>query len=191
MFFEIHLKNGTPPAKARFTARLLSFGCYTGNMNVALVFIVVLVMLFVLAFLTKRRFGVLGLALAAGAMLSSLWAQTLTPIIAQTGLVVDRPPLITLVSVALVLLPAVVLLFSGPSYRDMPMRFVGALCFAALALALLVEPLGSALVLTGDSKVVYDFFAANRVYIVTVGLILALFDLLTTHTVGRRRASKH
>jgi len=160
-------------------------------MNVALVFVAVLVILFVLAFLTKRRFGVLGLALAAGAMLSSLWAETLTPFIAQVGVMVDRPPLITLVSVALVLLPAVLLLFSGPSYRDMPMRFAGALCFAALALALLVEPLGSALVLTGDSKVVYDFFVENRVYIVTVGLILALVDLLMTHTPGRHRTSKH
>lgn len=160
-------------------------------MNVALVFSIVLIALFALAFLTKRRFGVLGLALAAGAMLSSLWAQTLTPIIAQTGLVVDRPPLITLVSVTLVLLPAVLLLFSGPSYRDMPMRLTGAFCFATLALALLIEPLGSALVLTGDSKVVYDFFVMNRVYIVTAGLILALFDLLTTHTVGRRRSLKH
>ena len=35
-------------------------------MNVALVFIIILALLFVLAFFTKRRFGVLGLALAAG-----------------------------------------------------------------------------------------------------------------------------
>lgn len=160
-------------------------------MNVALVFVIVLVVLFVLAFLTKRRFGVLGLALAAGAMLSSLWAAKLTPIIAQTGFSVDRPPLITLVSVALVLLPAVLLLFSGPSYRDMPMRLVGAFCFAALALALLIEPLESALVLTGDSKTVYDFLLTNRVYIVTGGLILALIDLLMTHTPGRRKLAKH
>lgn len=160
-------------------------------MNVALVFVIVLAVLFVLAFFTKRRFGVLGLALAAGAMLSSLWAATLTPIIAETGFSVDRPPLITLVSIALVLLPAVLLLFSGPSYRDLPMRVVGALCFAALALALLVEPLESALVLTGDSKTVYDFFLANRVYIVTAGLILALIDLLMIHTSGRRKAAKH
>lgn len=160
-------------------------------MNVALVFGIVLVVLFALAFLTKRRFGVLGLALAAGAMLSSLWAETLTPIIAQAGVTVDRPPLIMLVSVALVLLPAVLLLFSGPSYKDLPMRLVGALCFAALALALLVEPLGSALVLTGDSKTVYDFFVTNRVYIVTGGLILALLDLLTTHTSRRHKSSKH
>lgn len=160
-------------------------------MNVALVFIVVLVVLFGLAFFTKRRFGVLGLALAAGAMLSSLWADTLTPIIEEAGVSVEVPPLITLVSVGLVLLPAVLLLFSGPSYKDLPLRLLGAFAFAALALALLVEPLGSALVLTGDSQKVYSFFVDNRVYIVTAGLVLALIDILTTHTGGHRKYAKH
>lgn len=160
-------------------------------MNVALVFVIVLVVLFLLAFFTKRRFGVLGLALAAGAMLSSLWAETLTPIIEEAGVSVEVPPMITLVSVGLVLLPAVLLLFSGPSYRDLPMRLLGAFAFAALALALLVEPLGSALVLTGDSQKVYEFFVDNRVYIVTAGLVLALVDILATHTGGHRKYPKH
>ncbi|HEY0964994.1 MAG TPA: hypothetical protein VGE13_00765 [Candidatus Saccharimonadales bacterium] len=161
-------------------------------MTVALVFLIVLAVLFVLAFFTKRRFGVLGLALAAGAMLSSLWAETLTPVIEQAGVVVEVPPLITLVSVGLVLLPAVLLLFSGPSYRDLPMRLLGAFAFAALALALLVEPLGSAMVLEGESAKVYDFFVTNRVYIVTGGLVLALFDILTTRTGGgHHKSSKH
>lgn len=160
-------------------------------MNVALVFGIVLVSLFGLAFLTKRRFGVLGLALAAGAMLSSLWAETLTPVIENAGVVVDKPPMFTLVSVGLVLLPAILLLFSGPSYKDLPLRLVGAFAFAALALALLIEPLGSALVLTGDSEKVYDFFADNRVYIVTAGLVLALMDILATRTPRHRGGAKH
>ncbi|HEY1085657.1 MAG TPA: hypothetical protein VGE34_02940 [Candidatus Saccharimonadales bacterium] len=160
-------------------------------MSVALVFIVVLGLLFGLAFLTKRRFGVLGLALAAGAMLSSLWAEALTPVIEEAGVVVDKPPLATLVAVALVLLPAIVLLFSGPSYKDLPLRLAGAFCFAALALALLVEPLGSAMILEGDSQTVYQFFTNNRVYIVTAGLILALLDILATRTPRHHRASKH
>lgn len=159
-------------------------------MNVALVFAVVLVLLFMLAFLTKRRFGVLGLALAAGAMLSSLWAESLTPIFVNAGVVIEKPPMITVVSVALVLLPAVLLLFSGPSYKDMPMRLGGAFLFSALAVALLVEPLGSALVLTGDSKTVYNFFVENRVYIVTAGLILALLDILMTRTSKHHRGHK-
>jgi hypothetical protein len=160
-------------------------------MNVAIVFGIVLLILFALAYFTRRRFGVLGLALAAGSMLSQLWAQQLTPLVARAGLIVVNPPLITVVSVALILIPAVVLLFSGPSYHDKPMRIAGALAFAALAFALLIPPLGSALVLQDQGKQVYDFFNENRVYIVTLGLVLALVDLLATHTGRGHRATKH
>ncbi len=160
-------------------------------MNVAIVFGIVMLLLFALAYVTKRRFGVLGLALAAGSMLSGLWAAKLTPLVRDAGLVVDSPPLITLVSVVLVLLPAIVLLFSGPSYQDTPRRVVGALLFASLAFALLIEPLGSALVLQGQGKQVYDFFADNQVYIVTVGLVIAIIDLLSTHTSRAHKTPKH
>lgn len=160
-------------------------------MNVAIVFIVVLILLFALAYVTKRRFGVLGLALAAGSMLSELWAELLTPLVRDAGLVVQNPPLITVVSVVLVLLPALFLLFSGPSYRSGFKRVFGAFLFAALAFALLVEPLGSALVLQGEGRAIYEFFAQNRVYIVTVGLILAVFDLLGAHTAKVPKPGKH
>jgi len=160
-------------------------------MNVALVFTVVLGVLFALAFLTKRRFGVLGLALAAGAMLSNLWAETLTPVIEDAGVIVNIPPLATLVAVALVLLPSVILLFSGPSYHSLLMRVVGAFSYAALALALLLEPLGSALVLQGSSATVYQFFVDNRVYILTAGLIFALLDILSTRTGKHHKSRKH
>lgn len=141
--------------------------------------------------MTKRRFGVLGLALAAGSMLSALWAEKLTPLVRDAGLNLQNPPLITIVSVGLVLLPAIVLLFSGPSYHDTPRRLIGALLFAGLAFALLIEPLGSALVLQDQGRQIYDFFAANQVYIVTVGLIVAIFDLLSTHTARHHREAKH
>ena len=160
-------------------------------MTVALVFTIVLGTLFSLAFLTKRRFGVLGLALAAGAMLSNLWAETLTPVIKDAGVMVDVPPLATLVATALVLLPSVVLLFSGPSYHSLLMRVVGAFSYAALALALLLEPLGSALALQGVSVDIYQFFVDNRVYILTAGLIFALFDILSTRTGSHRKPRKH
>ena len=45
------------------------------------VFVVLGLILFGLAFMTRRRFGVLGLALAAGSVLSSLWAAPLIGII--------------------------------------------------------------------------------------------------------------
>lgn len=162
-------------------------------MDVAAVFAVVLVILFLLAFATKRRFGVLGLALAAGAMLSNLWAEKLTPVIAQTGVVVEKPPLATIVAAGLVLLPAVVLLASGPVYREAHERLIGALLFALLAVALLVEPLGGAMLLTGESKKVYDFIVENQVYIVTGGLIAAIVDILFTRMprFGNSKHAKH
>ena len=159
-------------------------------MNVAIVYFVVLLILFILSYLSKRRFGVLGLALAAGAMLSDLWAEKLTPLVASTGLEITAPPLITIVGVLLVLLPAVLLLFSGPSYHYRWERVLGALLFATLATALLIGPLGSGLLLIGDSKEMYDWFFANRVYIVTLGLIAALVDLLFAKT-PKHTKSKH
>ncbi len=160
-------------------------------MDVAIVFIVILGLLFGLAYFTKRRFGVLGLALAAGSMLSELWAEKLTPLVREAGLIVQSPPLITVVSVVLVLLPAVFLLFSGPSYRDTPKRLLGALLFATLAVALLIEPIGSALVLQGQGRTIYEFFVTNQVYIVTIGLIVAVFDLLGAHTAKPLKHDKH
>lgn len=160
-------------------------------MSVAVVFGIVIALLFLLAFFTKRRFGLLGLALAAGSMLSELWAAKLTPLIEQAGLSLQNPPLLTVVSVGLVLLPALVLLFSGPTYHDMLKRIVGSVLFAGLAFALLIEPLGSALVLQDQGKAVYDFVLRNQVYIVTIGLVVAIFDLLVPHAKHESKHSKH
>jgi hypothetical protein len=161
--------------------------------NVVVIFVIIVVALFVIAFATKRRFGVLGLALAAGAMLSSLWTKELTPLVEQSGVVsIALPPLASLVAAALVLLPAVLLFFSGPVYKDKGSRVIGSLAFAVLALALLLEPLGSALVLQDIGKQIYDFFVENKVYIVTVGLVFALFDILATKTPRHHKESaKH
>ena len=162
-------------------------------MNVVVIFVIIVVALFVIAFATKRRFGVLGLALAAGAMLSSLWTKELTPLVEQSGFVsITLPPLASLVAAALVLLPAVLLFFSGPVYKDKGSRVIGSLAFAVLALALLLEPLGSALVLQDMGKQIYDFFVENKVYIVTAGLVFALFDILATKTPRHHKESlKH
>lgn len=159
-------------------------------MNVVIVYAVALVILFLLAFFTKRRFGVLGLALAAGAMLSTLWAAQLTPLVKSTGIDIAVPPLATVVAVSLVLLPALLLLTSGPTYHKKSEEIIGALLFATLALALLVEPLGSGLVLQGDSKSVYEWVMEHRVWIVTFGLIAALVDLLFAKT-PRHSKSRH
>lgn len=156
-------------------------------MSFLIIFLIVIGVLFATAFLTKRRFGVLGLALTAGALLSTLWVGDLTPVIAQAGFVLVKPPLSSVVSAGLILLPAVLLLASGPTYKALPQRILGAVAFAVLAIALLLEPLGSALVIDSTGKPVYDFFVANRAAVITLCLVLALIDLLVVKTPRHRK----
>lgn len=151
-------------------------------MSFVVIFLMIIAALFAMVFFTKRRFGVLGLALAAGAMLSTLWVGELTPIIAQAGIVVVKPPLESLVAVGLTLLPVVLLLSSGPTYKSMSQRLIGAVAFAILAIAFLLQPLGSALVIDSVGQPVYDFFVRNHNMIVTVGLLLAVGDILFNKT---------
>ncbi|OGL22296.1 hypothetical protein A2707_03135 [Candidatus Saccharibacteria bacterium RIFCSPHIGHO2_01_FULL_45_15] len=138
--------------------------------------------LFALAFFTKRRFGVLGLALTAGATLSGLWANELTPYVQQAGLELVAPPLETVVAAGLILLPATALLFSGPTVHKFPQKVVGAALFALLALAFMLEPLGNALVLEGDGKTAFGYLTDYRGWIITAGILYALFDLLFVKT---------
>ena len=156
-------------------------------MSFLIIFLIVIGLLFALAFFTKRRFGVLGLALAAGAMLSTLWVGDLTPIIASAGFVLVKPPLESVVSAVLILAPAVLLLFSGPTYKTMRQRVIGAAAFAMLSTALLLQPLGSALVIDITAKPVYDFFTQYSAVIITAALVYAMLDLLVTKS---PRASK-
>lgn len=151
-------------------------------MNFIIIFSVLAVVLFAAAFVSKRRFGVLGLALLAGATLSGLWVETVTMIVSGLGLRSTAPPLETLVEAAIILFPALLLLLSGPTYRSVPQRVIGALAFTLLALALLLQPLGSALVISGIGQTVYGLFVQYHATIITACVIFAILDLFGTKT---------
>lgn len=159
-------------------------------MNLVIIVLILIALLFALAFFTKRRFGVLGLALAAGAMLSKTWASDLTPYVKDAGIQLVAPPLESVVASVLILLPAVLLLFSGPTYHVMWQKLLGSAAFALLALSFLLEPLAGALVLSGDSRTVYNFLIEYRTWIITGGIVYALIDLLMVRT-PKHSGDKH
>ena len=143
---------------------------------------VVAAALFVTVYVTKRRIGVLGLGLAAGAILSSLWVGDLTPIVAQAGIKIVRPPLSSVVAVTLTLLPALILLFGGPGYKTTWQRITGSCIFAMLAVVLILEPLSAALVIDEAGKPLFEFLQRNQNILITMGLGFAIVDLLLTRT---------
>ncbi len=149
-------------------------------MNVVIVFAILAVVLFVSAFITRRRFGLLGLALAAGSILSTIWSFDAGLVVGALGLFPSGPLTTAMTLSLIVLLPAIVLLFHGHTYKNVVSRIVGSLLFTLLALAFLVEPLGFALPLEGYGANVYSQIVIYKEVIISIGMILAVIDLFFT-----------
>ncbi|HVI69230.1 MAG TPA: hypothetical protein VM581_02120 [Magnetospirillaceae bacterium] len=147
----------------------------------------VLGLLFVMAYAANRRFGVLGLALAAGSLLSTNFTGLLTPFIQQQGFVLVAPPLSLVVAAGLVLLPPMILLFSGPSYQVTWQRLLGAVGFAVLGFAFLIDPLVGALQLDDLGVTVANFMHKYVSIIVVVGISVAIADMLLTGKPPRKK----
>lgn len=147
------------------------------------IFAAILVLLFSAAFVAKRRFGLLGLALTAGWVLSDIWKYDAGLIFSIFGVPVNAISTAAILCL-IVLLPATVLLFHGYSYKLMLARITGSLLFAVLALAFLVEPLGHALVPDGVGLDIYNWLMSNRFTIIGLGVIVAVLDLFFTKPVS-------
>lgn len=160
-------------------------------MSYILVFIAMAGLLFALSFIVKRRFGVLVLALLAGSLLASLWTETLTPLVASTGIVTVRPPLSSIVALTVTLAPAFVLFLGGPAAHGKHERLVGSLIFALVATMLSFHWLNDALVIDGAGQVLHDFLSQYQALILTGGVVAAIVDVLMTHTVRHPGSGKH
>jgi len=148
-------------------------------MQVIIICALVTIGLFFAAFSSKRRFGLLGLALASGSLLSGIWGYDAGLI--ASGLGIPSGPLTSAISLSMiVLLPAGLLLFHGYTYRTLIGRLVGSGLFTLLAIAFLIEPLGHVFVLQGLGANIYNTIVANRELIIGAGLIVAVVDIFLT-----------
>jgi hypothetical protein len=160
-------------------------------MNTLVAFIIMFGALFGLAYLTKRRFGVLGLALCAGSLLSTSWTTTLTPWIEGQGIQTVSPPLSAVVSTLLILLPPMLLLFSGPTYSSTLPRLAGSIAFALLAFTFLLGPVGIGLALDPIGYQIYNTFTQMSNAIIVAGIAAALGDILLTRMPRHSKKSSH
>lgn len=141
------------------------------------VLVIIFALLFGMAFASKRRFGILGLALAAGFIISELWNYEASLIIAGTGIFPKGPLSDAVVPSLLILLPAIVLCFTGYKYKSIVSRAIGSILFALFALAFLSNPIGVALPVEGLGATVYGFMSANSSLVISAGVVLAVADL--------------
>ena len=85
-------------------------------MIMVIIFVVLAIVLFTGAFLSKRRFGLLGLGLTAGSVISTIWNYNAGLVVSASGLVPEGPLTDAVTSALLILLPAILLFFHGYSY---------------------------------------------------------------------------
>ena len=142
----------------------------------------VIVVLFLLGLMSKRRFGTLGLALAAGALLASqltVWLSTyIKALDVETGSLSARAA----ASIALTLLPAFLLLFSGPSYRKRTHALIGAAAFSLMGTLLIIGPLSIGLPKDATAQSTLSFIASYSDVLLAVGILGAVVDAWFIHT---------
>lgn len=160
-------------------------------MSVAILFGVIVAVIFAAVFVSSRRFGPLALALATGFLLAEWWSNWLSSILDGFGMELNWLPNGVIAVLLLLLAPLFALLASGPKYQKKHMKIVSAAGIAFLAAALLVMPLGKFMSLDGQALELYKMFAGAWRYIATTGLVLGVVDLFLAHTASGRSSKKH
>lgn len=134
--------------------------------------------LFGLFFVSRRHIGMPALGLTAGAVLANLWTDSLTPLVAETGFVIEKPPLGSLVAVILTLLPAIIVMLRSTKAHSLAHQFYSSLVFAALTAMLTYGAFANAVVLDETSKDIVVQLLPYDSVIITVCIILALVDVV-------------
>lgn len=160
-------------------------------MEVAVIVGAIILLLFVFAYVTKRRFGVLGLALAAGYVLSKLWETNIADYVSSSGIELEAVSPVTLATLVVILLPSVVLLFGGPTYKTKRGRLIGSLLYAVLAVVFSLDALQYTLVLMGPGKQVFDFLVQYQQIILTAALAGAVVDIMHARSSGGKKDEHH
>lgn len=149
-----------------------------------------IVILFLLAFMSKRRFGTLGLALAAGALLASHLTMWLSGLIAESAFETGSLSAKSAAAIVLTLLPAVVLLFSGPAYTTRLPALIGAVAFALMGTLLIIGPLTLSLPTDTASRDVLLFISRYNDILLVIAIVGAVADAWLTHNIKSPKHSK-
>lgn len=141
-------------------------------------------------FLSHRHIGMPALGLTAGAVLARLWTDNLTPLVAEAGLVVEKPPLHSIVAVALTLLPALIVMARSNRAHSLTHQLYGSVVFGLLAVMLTYGAFANAVVLDETSKSLVINVLPYDGAIITACIVLALIDIVyhRRSTPGRKKS---
>lgn len=159
----------------------------------ALILVIIVAALFGLAFMTKRRFGVLGLGLSAGALLAGSLSATSADLIDAQNISIPGMTSEGIAAVILTLLPSLLLLLGGPRYVTLLPAVFGAAGYAVLGTMLLLGPLSGALAVDGSARTILNQVAEVESILISVTVLVAVLDTLSIHGTTRvgKKAAHH
>ena len=153
---------------------------------------IILFFLFGVAFLSKRRFGTLGLGLTAGALLASRSSRDVAIVLQQNNVSLFDLSSVSLAAIILTLLPALVLLVSGPVYETKKMAVLGSLGFSLMGTMLLLGPISADMPIADPTTAeVFSFTATYEGMLIAAGVVLAVVDSWLTHNFKPLGKKKH
>lgn len=150
-------------------------------MNVIIV-IALAVILFGLVFFSRRRFGMLGLALAAGVTVGSMWGADGGVLLSSVGILPSGSSTDAIALAILTMLPALLLLTKGKKTKKVGVKVLSGLLFVVMSLAALVGPLSLMLPLDATGVVVYSTLLQYQSLIISAGIVVAVLDILFAKT---------
>ena len=141
--------------------------------------IVLALLLFGIAYVTKRRFGVLGLGLVAGLVLSREISKETAEVLKYLDFPIGSLTFPIVASVLLILAPALLMLISGPKYTDKRLAIGGSVAFALFAVILLLGPISISLVMSDRSlQPLLSTMAQKSPMLISIGVVLAVVDTM-------------
>ena len=143
-----------------------------------------------LVYVAKRHFGLPVMGLAVGMVVTQLWVADVVPYVAGVGIGIDRSALLAMVTIALTMLPAMVLVCCGSVVSQRWWRIGGSLVFGLMAVYVLLGALSSLVPVDETSKTVVAALDGSHAAVVTIGFVLALVDTLVAHTKGAKPHKK-
>ena len=142
-----------------------------------IVSLLLIIGLFLVAYFSKRRLCLLGLALTAGYTLSLLWSYESGIFAGILGF--DSSPIVlSITSLVLMLIPVIIVLINGYSYNLKLFRLIGSLVFVLIFVSLASQVVGPIIPDIVSSNNIFIAFEENKYLITSFGLILTLADLL-------------
>lgn len=151
-------------------------------MNFLIIAGIIVAIFSLLAYVRPGRAGIAILALIAGRELAELWAAQLATYSSHAADKLDVPLWPGVFYVALVLVPAVLLLLLRKGTTSRVPRLLSALAVGMLATTLVTPVLESVFVIDPASRPLYTAITQYGSLITTVAVIIAFTDLLFTRS---------